>query len=646
MKQGNASNAMMDLDDLDRQLRAASGAPRRAGSDDPLAELARIVGQEDPLGGSGAARKPLSERIAPSFDDFLKIPPRPASSAMPSHTPPVEPLFPEHEATPDHSLANASGLPPALPLPQSRPEVPSLELGLRPALPMESEYSTAVTAAQKSDSDLLNDLETRLAAAMDGEAATPPLHQPIQLPDVPQVEEPSAHYGEAQPAPTTSGQNFDDMLAEFDAAMRDVGAEKLLPERALEPIMVPPPPPETAVSYREPSGLGMAAAGAAVIGVGAVASAAVTQRAAGRPRRGLMIAGGVIAVALIGIGSLMTFGTGSRTGSAKDAPVIAARPGVTKERPANPGGVEVPNQDKEVLQPGTTQARQAERVAPREEQPVDLNQAQRAATADPGAVRQIPGVAIVAPTSTTPPPGAQTQPVPRPVASVPITITGQPPVAVPPVAVAPAPVATAPAVPVTPVPQAAVPATSVPAVQPPPAAEPRRVRAVPIRPDEGSPTRAQAQPRVVPANPRTAPAAAAPEPEDANAPLRITPQASRAPQRAAAPAVQPGTVPASSSTPQTTQSTTQSTPAPATGGSGFTVQLAAEGSEDAARAKFNRMRGQYSETLGSQNPNIRSAEVNGRSVYRVRVGNMSREEAVSLCEKLKSDGGSCFVARN
>jgi cell division septation protein DedD len=164
---------------------------------------------------------------------------------------------------------------------------------------------------------------------------------------------------------------------------------------------------------------------------------------------------------------------------------------------------------------------------------------------------------------------------------------------------------------------------------------------VPIRPDEGAPTRAQAQPRVVPANPRPAATAAAPEPEDANAPLRITPQAGRPPQRAAT-AVQPGTVPSSSSAPQTTQST----PAPATGGSGFTVQLAAEGSEDAARAKFNRMRGQYSETLGSQNPNIRSAEVNGRSVYRVRVGNMSREEAVSLCEKLKSDGGSCFVARN
>jgi SPOR domain len=624
MKQGNASNAMMDLDDLDRQLRAAGGAPRRAGADDPLAELARIVGQEDPLGASSATRKPLSERIPPSFEDFLKVPPRPTASTMPSQAPPVEPLFPEGQAASEYvrSLANETSL--------TQPDVLPPEFGLRPALSMDAEYPVAAPAAEKSDSDLLNELEARLASAMDGEAPTPVVHQPIVLPDVPHSE-PSAS------VPSASGQSFDDMLAEFDAAMRDVGAEKLQPERMLEPVMVPPPPPEIPVTYSDSSGLGMAAAGAAAVGAGAVASAAVTQRAPGRPRRGLMIAGGVIAVALIGIGSLMTFGAGSRTGSAKDAPVIAAKPGVTKERPANPGGVEVPNQDKEILQPGTSQPRQAERVAPREEQPVDLNQAQRAATAEPGAVRQIPGVAIVAPTSTTPPPGSPAQPAPRPVASVPITITGQPPVAAP----TPAPIATVPVAPAAPAPQASAPATPTPAAQPPAVAEPRRVRAVPIRPDEGAPTRAQAQPRVVPANPRPAATAAAPEPEDANAPLRITPQAGRPPQRAAT-AVQPGTVPSSSSAPQTTQST----PAPATGGSGFTVQLAAEGSEDAARAKFNRMRGQYSETLGSQNPSIRSAEVNGRSVYRVRVGNMSREEAVSLCEKLKSDGGSCFVARN
>ncbi len=644
MKQGNASNAMMDLDDLDRQLRAASGAPRRAGTDDPLAELARIVGQEDPLGGSGAARKPVTERTVPSFDDFLKVQPRPSSGGMPSHTPPIEPLFPDRHAGQDHAASFENEMTPALSAVMGQLEGRSLDIGLRPALPMEMSLPFATSAAQQTDADILSDLEARLAAAMDGEVSPSVSHESIPLP-IAQAEEVMPLQQEAPSGASASGQNFDDMLAEFDAAMRDVGAEKLQPERMLEPIMVPPPPPEAKAAYNESSDLGMAAAGAAVIGAGAAASAAMTQRAAGRPRRGLMIAGGVIAVALIGIGSLMTFGTGSRTGSAKDAPVIAAKPGVTKERPANPGGVEVPNQDKEVLQPsasqqsGTAQPRQVERVAPREEQPVDLNQAQRAATAEPGAVRQIPGVVIVAPTSTTPPPGAPTQPVPRPVASVPITITGQPPVAAPPPApVAPAPIAAAP---VAPAPLATAPATPSPAAQPPAAAEPRRVRAVPIRPDEGAPTRAQAQPRVVPANPRTAPVATAPEPEDANAPLRITPQASRAPQRAATP-LQPGTVPTSSSTPQTTQSTT----APATSGSGFTVQLAAEGSEDAARAKFNRMRGQYSETLGSQNPNIRSAEVNGRSVYRVRVGNMSREEAVSLCEKLKSDGGSCFVARN
>jgi hypothetical protein len=636
MKQGNASNAMMDLDDLDRQLKAASSAPRRAGADDPLAELARIVGQEDPLGGSAAARKPLAERIALSFDDFLKVPPRPASGDMPSHTPPVEPLFADHKAVADLDRSITGLQPTELPVPAVQPEELSLELGLRPALPMEAEPAVAIPAVQSSDAEILNELEARLAAAMDGEAGTPVVHQPIELPTAEPI------------APSASNHNFDDMLAEFDAAMRDVGAEKLPPQRTLEEIIVPPPPP---ASYIEPSGPGMAAAGAAVVGAGAIASAAVVQRAASRPRRGLMIAGGVIAVALIGIGSLMTFGAGSRSGSAKDAPVIAAKPGVTKERPANPGGVEVPNQDKEVLRPGTAQPRQAERVAPREEQPVDLNQAQRAAQAEAqaasGAVRQIPGVSIVAPISTTPPAGAPAQPVPRPVASVPITITGQPPLVAPPAApVAPAPVVAAPAAPATPSAppaQAAAPAAPTPAAQTPAAAEPRRVRAVPIRPDEGAPTRAQAQPRVVPANPRPAPVAAAPEPEDANAPLRITPQAGRPTQRAAT-AIQPGTVPSSSPAPQTTQTATAT--APSASGSGFTVQLAAEGSEDAARAKFNRMRGQYSDTLGSQSPNIRSAEVNGRSVYRVRVGNMSREEAVSLCEKLKSDGGSCFVARN
>jgi cell division septation protein DedD len=83
------------------------------------------------------------------------------------------------------------------------------------------------------------------------------------------------------------------------------------------------------------------------------------------------------------------------------------------------------------------------------------------------------------------------------------------------------------------------------------------------------------------------------------------------------------------------------------GGGGFSVQLAAEGSEDAAQARFQRMRGQFGEVLGGASPSVRRAEVGGRSVYRLRVGgSLSRDEAVALCERLKASGGSCFVARN
>jgi cell division septation protein DedD len=110
-------------------------------------------------------------------------------------------------------------------------------------------------------------------------------------------------------------------------------------------------------------------------------------------------------------------------------------------------------------------------------------------------------------------------------------------------------------------------------------------------------------------------------------------------------AASPGNVP--SSVPSLEQPSSPAEPQrTASTGSGFAVQLAAEGSEDAARAKYNRMRGQYGSVLGDTTASIRSAEVNGRSVYRVRVGNMSREEAVSMCERLKASGGSCFVARN
>ena len=43
---------------------------------------------------------------------------------------------------------------------------------------------------------------------------------------------------------------------------------------------------------------------------------------------------------------------------------------------------------------------------------------------------------------------------------------------------------------------------------------------------------------------------------------------------------------------------------------------------------------------------IRKAEVNGNTVFRVRVGPMSRDDASSLCSSVQGQGGQCFVAKN
>jgi SPOR domain len=419
--------------------------------------------------------------------------------------------------------------------------------------------------------------------------------------------------------PQSADGQFNDMLAEFEAAMRDAGASPQLVS-------------SDSVSATAPEASSYAGAGLIAAGVGAAAATGAAVAYKRPPRRGMLLAGGVIGVAVIGVASLFAFTNGNRSSSgSKPVPTIAAVPGVTKERPANPGGTEMPNQDREVLQARQQPVTLPQRVAPREEQPLDLTTAQRQAETQP-AVRQIPGVAIVAPVSTTPPAGVPAPSGARPVASVPITIVGQPPAPVASAPVAPAPMAAVPKMVVPSLPPVAAPtaaaprpAATVPTSSPSPATaattEPRRVRAVPIRSENGeAPSRAQTQPRVVTAR-GVAPAS---EPDEANAPLSLTPTRAAPAQRNSAPA--------------TTQSASTS--------GNFAVQVAAEGSEEAARSKFGQLRTRYSGVLSGMSPNIRSAEVNGRSVYRVRVGSMSRDEAVSLCERLKSSGGSCFVARN
>ena len=78
---------------------------------------------------------------------------------------------------------------------------------------------------------------------------------------------------------------------------------------------------------------------------------------------------------------------------------------------------------------------------------------------------------------------------------------------------------------------------------------------------------------------------------------------------------------------------------------GYSVQLGVSASESEAKGTLQRFQQKFAALQGKA-PLIRQAEVNGSTLYRVRVGPMSRDEASSLCSKIQGQGGQCFVAKN
>jgi cell division septation protein DedD len=81
-------------------------------------------------------------------------------------------------------------------------------------------------------------------------------------------------------------------------------------------------------------------------------------------------------------------------------------------------------------------------------------------------------------------------------------------------------------------------------------------------------------------------------------------------------------------------------------GGAFSVQLAAPESEQEARDIQVRLMKKLSNELSGFHPAIRKASIGDKTVYRVRVPNLSHDEATALCQKVQSGGGACFVAKN
>jgi hypothetical protein len=310
-----------------------------------------------------------------------------------------------------------------------------------------------------------------------------------------------------------------------------------------------------------------------------------------RSRKGVLAIGAVVGAIVIGAGGAFFLGGNSSTITGGEPPLIKADNEPVKVQPQNPGGVEIPNQNKQIYeranQSGDT------KIVSREEQPVDVKQVARM---NAGASADATGATAAA---------------------------------------------------------AQQPANGLNL------GEPRKVRTVAVRPDgsmvrpesnNARPTSSPVPTMALPAAAQATPAAvgvanaAPPQPR----PAASTPAAAPAP--AAPKAVPAAATPASGASPQRVASTqpvaVASTAAPeATAIGGFSVQLGVRGSEGEAQTAFSQFQKKFSDLDGMPS-SIRKAEVNGNTVYRVRVGPMSRDEASSLCSRLQGQGGQCFVAKN
>jgi hypothetical protein len=176
--------------------------------------------------------------------------------------------------------------------------------------------------------------------------------------------------------------------------------------------------------------------------------------------------------------------------------------------------------------------------------------------------------------------------------------------------------------------------------------EPRRVRTVTIRADQGTPPAPERPAAPPPPQTRAAP----PPPRQAAAPRetpspRDTTQTATGSAGGAPMSIMPGSTEeaptrvATAAPPQTRSSEGA--------GGGYVVQLSAQKTESEAQASFRAMQSKFP-ALNGQQPLIRRKDQGERGVfYAAQVGPFgSRDEANQLCENLKSAGGSCFVLRN
>ncbi len=314
-------------------------------------------------------------------------------------------------------------------------------------------------------------------------------------------------------------------------------------------------------------------------------------------RRVIGIVLAILGVALF-VGMLwQVYMLGRMTGSEDTAPVIQADHTPTKIRPEQPGGLEIPHQDKTVFDSLDGKRRATvEDLLELPEEPLEQNQTGQS-SADPENPPSGNPEKTESLFSQVQDQEVMTAPAQSESSTSDTPGTGQEPVE----SMAAAPDQTAQSETATP----ETPAESA-ATEPPPAVD-TPVQAVAVIRNTPVPENHGAQP-----------------PKPAVTPARKTPPK-----------------PSPKSTPKPATTVQASTP-----GEGSRIQIAAVRTEADARAAVARLQKQFPEDLGTLRFWIKMVEIAGKGTfYRIQAGPVSGSAATALCDKLKARGLGCIIIR-
>lgn len=379
-------------------------------------------------------------------------------------------------------------------------------------------------------------------------------------------------------------------------------------------------------------------------------------------RRGTFFAVGILLGLVVLGGGFAYVMSGDTAPADGEAPILRADNAPSKIEPDDPGGANIPNQNRLVFDRVSGEASGGEeQIVSREEEIIEPAEAARQAgrMSDGGGMTQTPSDGSTTPATASQVSGQQAAlspngssagvplaPVPRRVKTMVVRPDGS---IVPAEEPEPMSAGSEPAAPPTP-----APAVSAVASEPDPgektaeravsalnngARQGGTIPAPPTRPQDASAPAASSRSAspVTPVRPvRGAPMQLNPNP--------VTGRTANT-GSSAAPAPESAASPSSSASRQVASATPSAAPAPSPSGQ-YVVQLAARKNEAQAQVAYDALKAKYRNLLGRYQPLIQRADLGDRGVYyRVRVGPMATADAAGeLCNQLKAAGLSdCLV---